>query len=345
MFRSQRNYWIELWEIDANGGRLIPSNDDISGWFYDHNDVEVSFEKSLSSNNDTASISIVNHLALEKIYKHKRLFFDRFFEKRYEVDIMQFHLCPFLDKADKTVSCIFSGDLTDISTKSGMNTTSHNLELPLVAGKNATLREIKAKKYSGGITYKSMVQDLFSSLKGYELTVLDDPDGKLNKVVKKPRTVHGKVSDILNDISTDLDMVWGLDSNPWKLSERRAGGSDGSTGFNAKHAYFADKSSSFDVAGVNGTGAFSVNGSTGKIGLTAFSRRGFSFSHLTDPMLNIGVLVLASDLGSMNDAVEVEGRIDRISSSNGIMNIDCTYSENGKAIIPVDKSHSGALIL
>ena len=345
-FRYHFQIWVELWEVDDLGNRFTPANDSITAQFNGTQDVDVSIDKSISSNLDSAQITIHNHIALEKMYSQKLIFFQEFFKKDYEIDILMFHRCPHFTDSPQSAQCIFSGDLDDIYASGDGSITDQSLVLNLTAGKRASVRSIVNTKYPAGTSYLDIVIDLFTFFGGYDLTLIDDPLNKLSKITPKPRTVHGKVSDILNDIARDMDMTWGFDSNPWTLGERRAGGTDGTTGFNRKRCYWVDKKSVFDVLGVNGVGAHNLNGSTGKIGRIGYTKSQFTLSHIYDPVVNIGMSINASDFGTMNEAVDFLGRVTRMNVNNDIMSLESSYiGDDGLAVINFDKKHTGGWVL
>lgn len=346
--RFSFSQWFELWEVDKLTGERLLINQDFTDWFNDHNDISISISKSITSNGDTATVEIWNHRIIEQMYAEKLAFFDRFFKKQYEVDIMQWYECGHADRDDAHVQCIFSGDLDDISIRDDTSVSDQALSITATSGKRAALRVIANKKYSAGITYRDVVIDIFQMFApGYELAVLDDPFGKLNKRLPRARTYHEKAADVLNGIARDLEMTWGFAENPWRLSERRIGGTDPTTGFKPKHAYFVDKASVFDISGLHGSTPIACNGSTGKLGRIGYTKSQFTFSHLYDPPLNIGMPVAVSDFGTMKDGVEFIGRVNRLNISNDTVQIEAAYidPETGLAILDEDKSHSGALVL
>ena len=346
--RFSFSQWVEVWRLDNNGFK-VEREEEITNWFNQHNDVSISIDKSITSNGDTASISIYNHQILEAMYRQKYGFLKRFFEHDYEVDIMQWYEKGHADIDDYHVQCIFTGDLDDLSIKEESSNTDQALELKCTSGKRVSTRTLINKKYSSGISYRAVVEDIFRLLPNYELTVLDDPLNKLNKPLKRARTYHGKAIDALNDIARDLEMTWGFDANPWLLAHRRSDSTDPQpqTISAPKHCYFVDKVSVFDVLGVNGKGAHVVNGSTGRTGRIGYTKSQFTFSHLYDPVLNIGMSVNASDFGTMNEATEFIGSINRMSINNNMMSLECQYIDpsTGLAVIEEDKKNTGALVL
>lgn len=348
MKRFGFSQWVEVWEVDKATGARIAIVDELTDWFYDHNDVSISVEKSITSNSDTATIEVWNHRILERMYAEKLGFFKAFFKKQYEVDIMQWYECGQADIADSYVQCIFSGDLEDIYAKDDSSITDQALTFSATSGQRIATRAVLNKKYSAGIKYREVVEDIFDSMNpAYKLTVLDDPFNKLDKPLKRARTFHTKSVEALNDIARDLEMTWGLSENPWRLSERRIGGTNPATGFNPKHAFFVDKTSVYDVTGVHGTGFIECNGSTGKLGKIGYTKSQFTFSHLYDPRLNVGMPVAVSDFGTMKDGVEFNGRINRLSINNNEVQVEAAYIDpaTGRAIIEEDKTHTGARVL
>lgn len=341
----QNSYWFEVWELDNLGNRII-KNEELTDWFSHHNDIDFSVEKSITSNADTANITVYNHRILEQMYSEKYMFFKKFHEKDYEVDLMYWKECgdANVDDLGSHVHCIFSGDLDNIYPSSNGSIKDQSVSFDLTAGRRASTRTITNKKYPAGTPYRVIVQDLFSHFVGYNLSVLDDPLGKLNKTTLKSRTFDGKTSTLLNSIATDLEMTWSFDSTPWLLSDRRIGGT-GNTTLPPKNCYWVDKTSVFDVAGVNGIGPHNVNGSTGKRGRIGYSKDQITFETSTDPILNIGLLVNVSDYGTMNDAVDFQGRINRMSINNDSTSIEASYYDNGKVILEFDKKNAGAFIL
>lgn len=330
--------WIEVWEVDKLTGERIQLNTDLTDIYKDHNDISVSIQKSITSNPDTANIEIYNHRILEKMYSERLLFFKNFFEKDYEIDVIQWYQ-PIHDDNPELCQVIYSGDLDDIYANEDSSNTDQALVLTSTAGRRASIRTRVNKKYPAGTTYLAIVQDMFTFFNpSYQLTVLDDPLGKLAKALPKPRRFHRKVVDVLNDIARDLEMTWGFAENPWVITNPLA-----SSG--PKTAYFVDKRSIFDISGIHGEGPHVCNYQTGKKGRVGYTKSQFTFNHLYDHPLNIGTSVAVSDAGTMKDVGFFIGRVNRISISDTDMHIECAYVEDGLAVIERDKKHAGALVL
>lgn len=342
--------WLEVWEVDDNG-RRIQVNHDFTDLFSNYsdtdaqNDTQITVNKSITSNPDTASVTIQNHRILEKMYRDKYYFFEEFHKKNYEIDLLFFYNCGHLENQKQYAHCFYSGDFDDIYVKPDRSITDQSIEIRSTAGLRASIRTIVNKKYPAGTTYKTIVEDVFSHYFDYELTVLDDPKGKLNKALPRARTYHKKASDILNDIARDLEMTWGFDSNPWTV-EMALLGQITNPGQRDKHAYFVDKCSVFDVTQLHGTAPFNINGSTGKDGRIGYTKSQFTFDHRYDHPLNIGMAVNVSDYGTMNEGTEFLGRVNRISVNNSSCHVEAAYiGDDGLAIVEYDKKHAGALVL
>lgn len=343
----QRSYWFELWELDDLGNRVL-KNDDFSDWFSNHNVIDYNIQKSITSNQDTASITIQNHRLIEEMYKDKYFFFKRFHEKDYEVDLMHWHQCQDAEADDggTHVHCMFSGDLENLYPAGSDSITDQALSFDMVAGKRTAIRSITNKSYPAGTPYRVIVQDLFGTFVGYNLSVLDDPFNKLAKTLLKPRTFHGKTETLLNSIATDLEMTWGFDASPWLLSDRRIDGA-GTSNFNIplKNAYWVDKKSVFDVAARNGIGPRILNGSTNKQGRIGYSKDQITVTHGSDPMLNIGILIQVSDYGTMNEANDFTARVNRMSINNETTTLEASYYVDGQVILEEDKRNAGSFVL
>ena len=339
------SYWMDLWELDDNGLR-VQQVEQFSDFYYDQLNIDFNIQKSITSNLDTATIKIYNHKVLEEMYRDKYLFFQKFNEKDYEVDLMTWRICDdtLQDNFDH-IHCIFSGDLINLYPAMDGNITDQALSISCVAGKRASTRTITNKKYPAGTTYLTVVQDLMGQFVGYNQSVLDDPLFKLNKTLPKPRTFHGKTVTLLNSIATDLEMTWGFDSSPWTLAYRLATGT-GTVPLPPKNMYWVDKTSVFDVAGVNGIGPHNCNGSTGKRGRIGFTKDQITFEHATDPILNIGLIVNVSDFGTMKDANDFTGRINRLNITNDSTQVEASFMDDfGNVILEQDKSNSGGFVL
>lgn len=342
-YRSEFGVWMEFIEVNPDTGiRMNSLNEFTDGW-YDQLDVDVSIDKSITSNSDTATITVNNHPILEDMYRNKKAFFEGFNAKVFEVDIMLWYDND--PDTARTNHCIFSGNVDEMMTPQSSSITDQQLVINAVGGKRESVRTITNKRYPSGMTYRQVVEDIFQQFPSYNLTVLDDPLGKLNKPIKRPRTYHTKAVEILDDIARDLEMTWGFDCNPWTVGQRFAGGGFPNQHLEAKHAYFVDKSSIFDVLGLYGNGGQAMNGSTGKLGRIGYGKSTITFEHLTDDRLNIGMNALVSDYGTMNDGVEFSTRVDRLSINNNQTNIEATYVVGGKAVIEENKDNSGALKL
>lgn len=338
MYRECFSQQIVVWEVDKNTGQRLDIELDLTALYRDSNDVSTNIQKSITSNPDTADIEIFNHHILEQMYSDKLGFFRRFFEKDYEVDVLLWYEQPH-ESDPNFAQAIYSGDLDDLYAREDSSNTDQALVLKSTAGRRASLRTRVNKKYPAGTPYLAIVQDMFSFFNpGYQLTVLDDPLGKLNKTLPKPRTYHRKVIDVLNDIARDLEMTWGFGENPWTIG-------NSTTALGPKTAYFVDKRSVFDLSGIHGTNPHECNGSTAKKGRIGYTKSQFTFNHLYDHPLNIGAAVAVSDFGTMKDGVEFFGRVNRLSISNTDMHLECAYLEDGLAVIERDKKHAGALVL
>jgi hypothetical protein len=349
--RFSFSQWVEFWEVDDIGQR-IGRNQDLTDWYNNHNDINIAINKSITSNADTCTIDIWNHRIIEQMYRDKKVFFDRFFEKDYEIDVMQWYECGHADIDDKFVQCIYSGDFDDIYVKDDSSITDQALSINSTAGRRASIRTVLNKKYPAGTAYLAIVQDIFTLFQpGYELTQLDDPNNKLSKTLPRARTYHRKAVDVLNDIARDLEMTWGFAENPWTLAQRRIGGSDPTTGNDPKHCYFVDKISVFDISGIHGAVYQECDGSTGKLGRIGYTKSQFTFEHLYDPPLNIGMPVEVSDFGTMNHPADIatafRGRVNRMSINNHTVHLECAYinPDTGYAVVENDKKHAGALVL
>ena len=190
MTRNKFYQAIRVVETDKFSNR-VASTDLITGLsdtYYDSLTCDISIEKSITSNSDTANIRIYNHPILEQMYSEKRAFFERMNEKFYEIDIFQWYDCTIGDFTNpnraetlQKVQCIYTGDLTDITADESDSITDQSLSLSLVSGSRASIRTIVNKKYAAGTTYLAVVNDLLSMYTAYSITVLDDPLGKLNK--------------------------------------------------------------------------------------------------------------------------------------------------------------------
>lgn len=359
MERTQFYQAIRVIETDKFSNR-IASTDLITGLsdtYYDSLTCDISIEKSITSNSDTANVKIQNHPILEQMYSEKRAFFEKMNEKFYEVDIFQWHGCTIGSFTDPTraetlqkIQCIYTGDLTDITADESDSITDQALSLSLVSGSRASIRTIVNKKYAAGTTYLAVVNDLLSMYTAYSVTVLDDPLGKLNKTLPKSRTVHRKVSEVLDDICRDLEMTWGFDAaryNMWTGNLIAA----------PKSLFFVDKASVFDsipsadpTDANNGVGPHFLDGGTGKYGRIGYTKSQFTTNHATDPALNIGRSIQASDFGTMDYPDDFNtaflGRINRMSINNSTCHLEAAYiGDNNRAIIEYDKKNSGAWIL
>lgn len=358
--------WMEINERDKNGTLIKRWSEFDANLLLENSfDYQFNIEKSLTSNADTATISITNHPVLEEMYKQKKLYFEKFNEKHLEVSILLYYVYPHAELFPEKTNCIFTGDITDIYIDESENTNDQGLTLKATCGYYANLRAEINKTYPAGISYRQVVEDLFTYFNkyGHNLYTLDDPNNKLNKPLKRARSYHTKVSEALNDIAKDLDMIWGFDCTPWTYKERGPIGiypgipSDPSAINRYKRAWFADKISVFDTTGIhNNTGkersirginGLEINGSTGKLGLIGYTKSQFSFTKLFDPSINIGMPIFASDVGARDQYVEFIGRINRVAINNEIMKCECSYidEKTGLAILEKDAKNAGALIL
>ena len=358
-YRTQFHQALVIVEVDELGNRLNPTANpslihELTDIYYDSYDVDIRIEKSITSNLDTATITIHNHPILEQMYDQKKAFFDNMNEKFYEVDIFQYYHCNTDNEVTRERNqCIFTGDLVDLSVTESSEITDQALNLSLVAGQRASLRTIVNKAYTSAQIYDNVIADLLDQFTGYDLTVVDDPFNKLFKNLPKTRTVHKKVSEVLDDICRDLEMTWGFDAARYNINTTTSGY------LKSKGLYFVDKASVFDSLPSedpadfnNGVGPHELAASTGKIGRIGYAKSQFTLTHLTDPALNIGRSVRASDYGTLNAASDLNtgdaffGRINRMSINNNTTYIECTYiDEDGNAIIENDKKNSGSLIL
>lgn len=352
--RSDEGQLIKRWtEFDAN---LILDNSFTFSF---------SLEKSLTSTGDTATISITNHPALEEMYREKKAYFDQFRDKHLEISILLYYEYPHVILFPEKANCIFTGDLVDIFAGENSNTNDQTLTFKATAGYNASLRAEVNKSYAAGTTYRDVVTDLFTFFNpyGHSLDVIDDPNNKLGKRLPRERSYHTKVSEALNDIAKDLDMIWSFDSNPWTYHERGPVGiypgipSNPAAINNTKRSWWADKISVFDVTGlhantgqerpIRGINGLEVNGATGHLGLIGYTKSQFTFSKLFDMSVNVGMPVFASDVGARDQYVEFIGRVNRVSINNEIMQVECSYidPDTELAVLEKDGKNTGALLL
>lgn len=358
--------WLEINERDENGN-LIKRWSEFDSNLIMNNSLTFSYslEKSLTSYGDTATIRVVNHPVLEQMYREKKMYFDKFRDKHLEVSLMFYYEYPHVILHPDKLNCIFTGDLVDIYTEDSSSTTENALVIKATAGYEASLRAEVNKNYSAGMPYRDVITDLFTYFNkyGHELSLIDDPTNKLNKPLKRSRTFHTKVVDAINDIAKDLDMIWSFDSTPWTYQERGPIGiypgipSNPAAINNRKRSWFADKISVFDVTGLHantglgtpyrGINALEVNGSTWHTGLIGYTKSQFTFNKRFDPSFNVGMPVLAADVGAINQYVEFIGRINRISYNNNDMHCECSYldPDTGLALLEKDGKNTGSLLL
>ncbi|MDB4461536.1 hypothetical protein N9043_01150 [bacterium] len=328
---------------------------------------QVSIEKALTSMSDTATITLTNHPVLEDLYTRNRGLLNEWQERDLEVSIMLYHLFPHADQYRDKCNCIFTGNIVDIAVGESKETTDQSLTIKASAGSNAALRATVNKFYTGSFTYRDVMFDLLSLYEpfGFNIPRVDDPDSKLSKFLKRGRRYDQKVSDALNDIAKDLDMVWGFDSNPWTYKEMSEVGeypdtpTDTNAIFRNKNCYFMDKRSTIDITGlhadtgteppINGVNGLRVSGETSHIGLIGHSKTQFTFNTITEPPYNIGMPVYADDAIAHLVVQEDRaiGRINRIMINNNVTRCECSYiDENtGLAILAVDGKNTGALLL
>ena len=352
--RNDAGTYIKHWEeFDAN---LIQDN----SFNY-----TVSIQSTLTSNSDTCEITIPNHPELETLYRDKKAYFDKLNEKNLEVNVLLYYINPHATLFPDKTHCIFTGDLTDIYVSENSTPTDQSLTFKCTHGYRAALRAEVDKSYPAGTAYRNIVLDLFNFFTpyGYGVPQIDDPNNKLAKLTKRPRTFHGKVSDALNSVAKDLEMIWSFYSNPWTYQERGPVGvypgipSNPAVINNPKKCWFCDKVSVFDpsqihsttgkersVRGING---LEVNGSTSKLGLMGYTKSQFTFTKPFDPSLQVGMPVFAADVGARNQYTEFVGRINRISINNEIMNCECSYidDDTNLAVLEQDGKNTGALLL
>lgn len=338
---------IQIYRVLDDGTRITDTGElfDVSDVYYDSYHVDVNIQKSITSNSDTASVVIHNHPMLEQMYADKRNFFTSLNENSYEVDILLAYLCEENPNDEESFPrCIFTGDLDDVVVNGDSSITDQSVGLNLTSGRHSSIRTVINKKYPAGTTYLAVVQDAFSKFLGFDAPLISDPLGKLNKTLLRPRTVHIKASELLNNIARDLEMTWGFDAAKW-INTTTASGENA-----LKACYFVDKESVFDPLGYYGAGPHYCDGSTGKIGRIGYTKSQFSFTHSVDTVLNIGVEVHASDFGTMNFPDDIQnafkGRVNRMSISDDVCTLDATYiGDNGRAIIEHDKKNAGAWVL
>lgn len=351
---GRTEFWVVtfVWRTDEFGVRL-PDEDVITSFenaYYDTLDVDVSIDKSITSNADTATVTYHNHPSLEQMYFEKKAFFDRVNERFYDVDIFLYHDGALDTEADRhRNTCIFTGAITDIQVANNTSITDSSVAFSLTAGGNTSTRTITNRKFAKGTTYLNVVNALLAQFTAYDATV-SDPNGKLNKVLPKARTIHKKTAEALDDICRDLEMTWGFDAI---IAHQRTADIQNSR----KTIYFVDKVSVFNhtnnpAAIANaGVGPHDIDGATGKMGRIGYTKSQFTFDHLTDCTLNIGRSVRVSDFGTMDAASDLNneflGRINRVSINNNTSHIEATYIDpaTGLAILENDKKNTGAKVL
>lgn len=321
-------------------------------YYVDTLNADFSINKSITSNADTATVTIYNHQFLEGFYAERRAIFDSLQDNYYDVNLYQWDYGTIgldLDLRQKA-QCIFTGSMSNISIGGGESITDAGLTFNLTAGGDAGLRTVTNRKFAKGSTYRNVVQQLLGEFTAYDF-IIDDPTNKLNKLLPKARTVHKKTSEALTDICRDLEMTWGFDASRINVASVPA---DIATA--RKTIYFVDKVSTFDTlvlptaANNNGVGPHRLDGGTGKVGRLSYNKSQFSFETITDPTLNIGRIVDVSDYGTMAAPVgfagEFKGRINRMTINNSRTTCECSYiDDDNLAILEKDKSNSGSLVL
>ena len=305
-------YEIHAWAVSKDGKRLAKSPL-LSGDYYDSLSISVNISKSITSMNDTATVTVMNHPVIEEINQDIGLL-HTILNINIEVDIAIHTLTGGNKGAGR---CVFTGDLVDIYPKEDISVTDQALVMSLVAGHRATHENISNVRYAKGTSYRTIVEDLMNSMVGYKLTVIADRYNKLDKELLSSRTFHGKTITLLNDIAKDMEMTYGFDSANWKTSTI-----DGDK-YALKHCYWVDKNAYFDVMLLGNFPRF-ANYKTSKHGRTGFTLNKITFKHATDALLNIGLPMLVSDEGTLDISQALAGRIDRMTINNNVTSIEMT---------------------
>lgn len=338
---------------------------------------QISVEKALTSTGSTATVTVTNHKVLELLYTEQRSLLKKWSELNLELSIVLYFQYPNANTQSNFTNCIFTGDIVDISVGESTTTLDQNLIIKASMGYRPNLRAmvtsdtLKDGKYYTSLDYPTtydVVLDLFKFFEpyGYELQVIEDPFNLLSKPWKRSKTLKGKVSDNLNTIAKDLDMVWGYDSNPWTLDERSLSGlypnqpNNIATIYDNKHCYWVDKRAVFDVSRLhagtgtdkpsyNGINSLRVSGDTGHIGLIGYTKAQFSFNSLFDCSYNIGMPVLADDVRAhlVEDYQRTWGRINRVSINNDVIHCECSYidEDTGYTSLDNDGKNTGGLLV
>lgn len=367
------NGWIKIRNVN------LPYASEFSGEYEEIDDLEIhgsldneftfqiSVEKAITSMSDTATIKIVNHPVLEKLYSSDSNLLRNWAEKDLEVSIMLYYRFPHAQLFRDKCNCIFTGDIVDISVEESTSTTDQSLVIKASSGNNAISRAIVNTVYTKDQTYRDILFDIFRYFEpyGYGIPIVRDPDLKLSKRFGRVRSYHNKAADVLNEIAKDLDMVWGLDANPWTYQEMSRQGiyPDTPTDLTAlnknKNCYFVDKRTVFDISGLHGStgteppisgiNGLRISGDTGHIGLIGRTKSQFTFNSPTEPPLNIGMPVYVDDVTAhlVQESERFIGRINRITINNNKTHCECSYIDNetGLAILDRVGRNTGAYIL
>ena len=301
--------------------------------------VSVEVNKTLGSLNDNASVTIQNSPIIEEFRRDYEAVLADLKDKYFRVRIWAWYQAE--GQPPPAMSPVFVGDIVNsFGVKSqGLNDSSFQF----VASTGGWLAKTnKYKKTYEKVSYLDVVTDLFDEIlaRGYgneafggaKKHVICDPEEKLKtKEVVKPLNVDRNPISTLNDICSDMDMVWGMHLN---------------------HPYIIDRAVQFGNECMRPQDVDSdkveLDYKSGLRSMIDYGVYDFGFSSLINNDLILGNAVIVDQSPQVSVNNPVYGRINEISYSLSTKkghkcSLTCAYLEGGSyvSLQPINSEEGG----
>lgn len=301
--------------------------------------VSIRVDKALGSLNDHCSVRIDNSPIIEEFRQDYESVLSELRDKYFRVRIWAWYQSD--GQPEPEMSPVFVGDIVNSFGVRSQGLTDSSFQFTASAG-GWLAKSQKYKKTYAADTYLELVKDLLDqiNLRGYgnELIgsakrfVIFDPQFKLSgKAVVKPVNIDRNPIAVLDDICSDMDMVWGIHLN---------------------HPYIIDRAAQFGGLGewpqdvINGE--VNLNYKSGLTSMLDYGVYDFGFNSLANNDLVLGSAVLVDQSPQINANNPVYGRINEMSydlsnKSGHKCGVTCAYLQGGAFVYlqPINAEEGG----